>query len=74
MHFGATMRFTEYSISPTELAVALEERGFELLWASEHSHLLPDCLRIHPDRLRHLITQSQGLIAPFGHDLIYIVF
>jgi hypothetical protein len=29
MHFGATMWFTEYSISPSELAVALEERGFE---------------------------------------------
>jgi alkanesulfonate monooxygenase SsuD/methylene tetrahydromethanopterin reductase-like flavin-dependent oxidoreductase (luciferase family) len=39
MHFGATMWFTEYSISPSELAVALEERGFESLWASEHSHL-----------------------------------
>ena len=39
MHFGATMWFTEYSISPSELAVTLEERGFELLWASEHSHL-----------------------------------
>jgi alkanesulfonate monooxygenase SsuD/methylene tetrahydromethanopterin reductase-like flavin-dependent oxidoreductase (luciferase family) len=39
MHFGATMWFTEYSISPAELAVTLEERGFESLWASEHSHL-----------------------------------
>ena len=39
MQFGATMWFTEYSISPSELAVALEERGFESLWASEHSHL-----------------------------------
>jgi probable F420-dependent oxidoreductase len=39
MHFGATMWFTEYSTSPSELAVALEERGFESLWASEHSHL-----------------------------------
>jgi alkanesulfonate monooxygenase SsuD/methylene tetrahydromethanopterin reductase-like flavin-dependent oxidoreductase (luciferase family) len=39
MHFGATMWFTEYSISPSELAIALEERGFESLWASEHSHL-----------------------------------
>ena len=27
MHFGATMWFTEYSISPSELAVTLEERG-----------------------------------------------
>ena len=39
MQFGATMWFTEYSISPTDLAVALEERGFKSLWASEHSHL-----------------------------------
>ena len=39
MQFGATMWFTEYSMSPSETAVALEERGFESLWASEHSHL-----------------------------------
>jgi len=39
MHFGATMWFTDYSISPSELGVALEERGFESLWASEHFHL-----------------------------------
>jgi probable F420-dependent oxidoreductase len=39
MQFGATMWFTEYSMSPSELAVALEERAFESLWASEHSHL-----------------------------------
>jgi hypothetical protein len=31
--------FTEYSVSLSKLAVALEERGFESLWASEHSHL-----------------------------------
>ena len=39
MQYGATMWFTEYSVSPTELAIALEEREFESLWASEHSHL-----------------------------------
>jgi probable F420-dependent oxidoreductase len=39
MQFGATMWFTEYSMPPSEIAVALEERGFESLWASEHSHL-----------------------------------
>jgi hypothetical protein len=39
MQFGSTMWFTEYSMSPPELAVALEQRGFESLWASEHSHL-----------------------------------
>src|ERR1700720_4848255 len=39
MEFGASIFFTDYSISPTELAVALEERGFEALWAAEYSHI-----------------------------------
>jgi alkanesulfonate monooxygenase SsuD/methylene tetrahydromethanopterin reductase-like flavin-dependent oxidoreductase (luciferase family) len=41
MEFGASIFFTEYSISPAELAVALEERGFDSLWAAEHSHIAP---------------------------------
>src|SRR6516165_631913 len=39
MKFGASIFFTDYSISPAELAVALEERGFDALWAAEHSHI-----------------------------------
>jgi probable F420-dependent oxidoreductase len=39
MHFGAAIFFTEYSIGPVELARALEQRGFESLWAPEHSHI-----------------------------------
>ena len=39
MEFGASIFFTDYSISPPELAVALEERGFDALWAAEHSHI-----------------------------------
>jgi probable F420-dependent oxidoreductase len=39
MEFGAAIFFTEYSISPAEMAVALEDRGFESLWAPEHSHI-----------------------------------
>jgi probable F420-dependent oxidoreductase len=39
MEFGASIFFTDYSISPAELAVALEERGFESLWVAEHSHI-----------------------------------
>src|SRR6516164_7249663 len=39
MEFGASIFFTDYSISPAYLAVALEERGFESLWAAEHSHI-----------------------------------
>ena len=33
------MFFTDYSISAVDLALALEERGFELIWAPEHSHI-----------------------------------
>jgi hypothetical protein len=33
------MFFTDYSITPAELAVAMEERGFDTLWAPEHSHI-----------------------------------
>jgi probable F420-dependent oxidoreductase len=36
---GAAIFFTEYSKTPTELAPALEERGFESLWVAEHSHI-----------------------------------
>ncbi len=39
MEFGASIFFTDYSISPAELAMALEERGFESLWVAEHSHI-----------------------------------
>jgi probable F420-dependent oxidoreductase len=39
MHFGAAMFFTDYSIAPGALAQALETRGFESLWAPEHSHI-----------------------------------
>src|SRR5215472_1743077 len=39
MVFGASIFFTDYSISPAELAIALEERGFESLWVAEHSHI-----------------------------------
>jgi probable F420-dependent oxidoreductase len=39
MHFGASMFFTDYSMTPAALARALEERGFESLWAPEHSHI-----------------------------------
>jgi probable F420-dependent oxidoreductase len=37
--FGASMFFTDYSISPTALGQTLEERGFESVWAPEHSHI-----------------------------------
>ncbi len=39
MNFGASMFFTDYSMAPAELAMALEQRDFEIVWAPEHSHI-----------------------------------
>ncbi|MBO0710857.1 MAG: LLM class F420-dependent oxidoreductase [Acetobacteraceae bacterium] len=39
MKFGGAMFFTDYSMTAPELARALEERGFESVWAPEHSHI-----------------------------------
>jgi probable F420-dependent oxidoreductase len=39
MEFGASIFFTDYSITPAALAVAMEERGFDSVWAAEHSHI-----------------------------------
>jgi len=40
MDFGAAMFFTDYSMTPAELGQVLEARGFESIWAPEHSHIL----------------------------------
>ncbi len=39
MDYGAAMFFTDYSISSADLGGALEARGFESVWAPEHSHV-----------------------------------
>jgi probable F420-dependent oxidoreductase len=39
VHFGLTIFPTEYSISMVELGRAAEEREFESIWVSEHSHI-----------------------------------
>jgi len=39
MKFGVAMSFNSDAIPPAALAVALEERGFESIWAPEHSHI-----------------------------------
>ena len=39
MEFGASIFFTDYSITPAELGIALEERCFDSVWAAEHSHI-----------------------------------
>jgi len=39
MKFGIAIFPTDYSISMTELAPAVEQAGFESLWVAEHSHI-----------------------------------
>ncbi|MFT6582441.1 MAG: putative F420-dependent oxidoreductase [Alphaproteobacteria bacterium] len=39
MEVGLAMFCTDYAIAPTELARALEDRGFDSLWFPEHSHI-----------------------------------
>jgi probable F420-dependent oxidoreductase len=39
MKIGVAMFFTDYSMTPQELGVAAEQRGFESLWSPEHSHI-----------------------------------
>ena len=39
MQIGAAMFFTDYSMTPAALGRALEDRGFDSLWAPEHSHI-----------------------------------
>lgn len=39
MKFGVATFFTDQGIGPAALAVALEERGFESLFVSEHTHI-----------------------------------
>ena len=39
MKYGVAIFPTDYSIHPSALGAALEERGFESLWVAEHSHI-----------------------------------
>jgi probable F420-dependent oxidoreductase len=64
MEFGASIFFTEYSISPTELALALEERGFDSLWVAEHSHI-PVARRFSPPGAGELTRQYYDVMDPF---------
>lgn len=39
MEFGVTMFPTDFSIGPAELAIAVEERGFDALFVPDHTHI-----------------------------------
>ena len=64
MEIGASIFFTEYSIAPAELAVALEERGFDSLWVAEHSHI-PVTRRFSVPGGGELTRQYYDVMDPF---------
>ena len=64
MQFGAAIFFTEYSITPAALAVALEERGFDSLWVAEHSHI-PVTRRFTLPGNMELTQQYYDVMDPF---------
>ena len=39
MKFGVAMFFTDYAMGAADFARAVEDRGFESVWAPEHSHI-----------------------------------
>src|ERR1700744_37475 len=64
MEFGASIFFTDYTITPAELAVALEERGFDSVWAAEHSHI-PVPRRTPPPGGGELPKRYYDVMDPF---------
>ena len=65
MDIGASIFFTEYSISPTELGLALEERGFDSLWVAEHSHIPVTRRFTHPQGEAALTKEYFDVMDPF---------
>ena len=64
MEFGAAMFFTDYSMTPAELGQALEARGFESVWAPEHSHI-PSTRKTPPAGGGELGKQYYDVMDPF---------
>jgi probable F420-dependent oxidoreductase len=64
MEIGAAIFFTDYSMEPTALAVALEERGFDSLWVAEHSHI-PVTRRFSLPGGMELTKQYYDVMDPF---------
>jgi probable F420-dependent oxidoreductase len=64
MDVGAAMFFTDYSMGAADLAQALEARGFESVWAPEHSHI-PTSRRSPYQAGGELPKQYYDLMDPF---------
>ena len=65
MEIGASIFFTDYSMGPTELAVALEQRGFDSLWVAEHSHMPVTRRFTHPLGEAALTKEYVDVMDPF---------
>ena len=66
MEIGAQIFFTDYSMAPTDLAVALEERGFDSLWVAEHSHIPIQRRFTHPQGEAALTKEYFDVMDPFA--------
>jgi probable F420-dependent oxidoreductase len=64
MDIGAAMFFTDYSMTATHLARELEARGFESMWAPEHSHI-PTSRRTPLPSGGDLAKQYYDVMDPF---------
>jgi probable F420-dependent oxidoreductase len=64
MHHGVAMFITADAMRPGELARAVEERGFESLWFTEHSHI-PASRRSPWPGGAELPQEYYGLLDPF---------
>ena len=65
MEISAAIFFTDYSMTPTDLAVALEERGFDSLWVAEHSHIPVTRRFTHPLGEAALTKEYYDVMDPF---------
>jgi hypothetical protein len=65
MEISAAIFFTGYSMAPTDLAVALEERGFDSLWVAEHSHIPVTRRFSHPLGDAALTKEYFDVMDPF---------
>jgi probable F420-dependent oxidoreductase len=65
MEIGASIFFTEYSMSPAALGSALEQRGFDSLWVAEHSHMPLKRRFTHPLGEAALTREYFDVMDPF---------
>jgi len=63
--FGIAIFPTDYAISMTELAPAVEQAGFESLWVAEHSHIPVTRRFTHPQGEAALTKEYYDVMDPF---------